>query len=142
MYITHLVCSPTSKCEEGKGHCSFDEDCKEGLKCGIKNCIKDDSKNCCYRTNGNLILLLGIIWMKSKLYIFLLMHNHFSIVIAQVRQELPEKKKYFFSNREVLNYGTFARFSDHFNVENAEKWKLNTAFWAYPEKYPGTVVSV
>ena len=54
---------------------------------------------------------------------------------------LPEKKKYFFSSREVLNYGTFARFSDHFNVEDANDWMLYIAFWAYPEKYPGTVVN-
>ena len=64
------------------------------------------------------------------------------IVIGQLSQEWPEKKKYFFSNREVLNYGTFARISDHFSVEDAEHWKLYNAFWAYPEKYAGTVVSI
>ena len=63
------------------------------------------------------------------------------LVYAQLDQELPEKTKYFFSSREVLNFGTFARISDHFNVENANDWMLNSAFWAYPKEYPGTVVS-
>ena len=57
--LYYLVCSPTSKCKEGKGHCNIDNDCKEGLKCGRKNCIKDDSKNCCYRPNGEFFKNFG-----------------------------------------------------------------------------------
>ena len=56
-------------------------------------------------------------------------------------RELPEKTKYFFSRREVLNFGTFTRISDHFNVEDANDWRLTSAFWAYPKEYPGTVVN-
>ena len=53
-----LVCSPTSKCKEGKGHCSVDEDCQDGLKCGRKNCIQDNSKNCCYKSDGKYLLFI------------------------------------------------------------------------------------
>ena len=57
--ICRSVCSPTSKCNKGMGHCSTDEDCKEDLRCGRKNCIKSESKNCCYRPDGkhNILLL-------------------------------------------------------------------------------------
>ena len=65
----------------------------------------------------------------------------FSIVLADWRPELPKKKKYFFSSREILNFGTVARFSEHFDAKNAEDWTLHNAFWAYPEEYPGTVVN-
>ena len=54
-FVNHLVCSPTSKCKEGKGHCSVDNDCKDGLRCGRKNCIQDNSKNCCYKPDGNYL---------------------------------------------------------------------------------------
>ena len=65
----------------------------------------------------------------------------FLTVLAYRRPKLPKKRKYFFSSREVLNFGTVARFSDHFNVTNAEDWTLHNSFWAYTEEYPGTVVN-
>ena len=77
----------------------------------------------------------------SYFIIYLQFNCVFSLVLAHWRPELPRKKKYFFSSREVLNFGTVARFSEHFDVENAEDWKLYNAFWAYPEEYPGTVVN-
>ena len=71
----------------------------------------------------------------------LIIYLCFSTVLADWRPELPRKKKYFFSSREILNFGTVARFSEHFDAKNAEDWTLHNAFWAYPEEYPGTVVN-
>ena len=47
-----LVCSPTSKCKNGQGHCSIDSDCREGLKCGSRNCNSRGPVNCCYKPEG------------------------------------------------------------------------------------------
>ena len=56
-HLHYLVCSPTSKCSEGKGHCNVDADCSDGLRCGRKNCIKDELQNCCYRPIGKCFVL-------------------------------------------------------------------------------------
>ena len=35
-----VCCTPQNKCNEHEGHCMSDEDCKEDLICGRKNCKK------------------------------------------------------------------------------------------------------
>ena len=48
------MCSTSSKCKEGDGHCSVDEDCAVGLKCGKRNCVEkmNGITNCCYLPDG------------------------------------------------------------------------------------------
>ena len=53
-------CTPTNLCDVDEGDCDSDSDCKEGLKCGSRNCktksglqwdVKDD---CCYEPGKDL----------------------------------------------------------------------------------------
>ena len=86
LFISYLicrsVCSPTSKCNENKGHCSSDEDCKDGLKCGRKNCIRNKSRNCCYRPDGK--------------------HTPFTFYFKNDKKELiPLRKIYFSISKDV-----------------------------------------
>ena len=38
-------CSIENKCDLGQGDCDSDQECKDGLKCGINNCQKHFSLN-------------------------------------------------------------------------------------------------
>ena len=65
-----------------------------------------------------------------------------SFKILLVDWRLPLPKKYVFSSREVHNLGTVSRFSDNFDVFDADVWTLQKAFKAYPDEYPGTQVNL
>ena len=46
----HNCCHKDYPCGENEGHCDNDSDCKDGLRCGVRNCGKDwpdSSWNCC-----------------------------------------------------------------------------------------------
>ena len=54
-------CTSINPCGEGEGDCDEESDCKEGLKCGNKNCrsmhggdhgISEDY-DCCYNPNDD-----------------------------------------------------------------------------------------
>ena len=50
-YTDWSCCSTNNKCSEGRGDCDDDNECKEGLKCGLDNCGKDfptSGYDCCY----------------------------------------------------------------------------------------------
>ena len=66
-------CTPENKCREHEGHCASDEDCKEDLICGTKNCKKRRGlqfsnwntnlnwiDNCCERKGINLLNKLAV----------------------------------------------------------------------------------
>ena len=53
--ICTTVCSSSSKCKSGAGPCNTDDECREGLRCGTRNCPKLSDQNCCYKPNGNNI---------------------------------------------------------------------------------------
>ena len=38
-------CSSLSPCDDGRGDCDTDSECKDDLKCGINNCHRDFSVN-------------------------------------------------------------------------------------------------
>ena len=49
--------------------------------------------------------------------------------------------KYFFATKEVMNFGSVAKFSDKFDSYDANVWKLRTSFKAYSDIFPGGMVS-
>ena len=69
------------------------------------------------------------------------MRYFLSIAFDHWKSTIPTLQKYIVSSREVHNIGTISRFSDKFGILDADVWKLEKAFRAYPEEYPGTLVS-
>ena len=63
------------------------------------------------------------------------------LALANWNQESPILKKYFFSSKAVLNYGSIAKFSNNFDALDANLWKLYIGFKAYSTIFPGTLVS-
>ena len=63
------------------------------------------------------------------------------LALAKWNQESPILKKYFYSSKAVLNYGSIAKFSDKFDALDANLWKLYIGFKAYSTIFPGTLVS-
>ena len=53
-------CTDGSKCNEMEGDCDSDSQCRDGLKCGTDNCMKngksggdwESDDDCCYNPNG------------------------------------------------------------------------------------------
>lgn len=139
------MCSPTSKCKDGDGHCNMDDHCQEGLKCGRRNCLFNDSENCCYTPDGmNLPFMILHILLHAIWYVKYGNHNVTYFVLFKVfvywKPKLPSPKKYFFATRTVDSEGTVAKFSDSFDTSDAELWTIQNSFWAYPDKYTGTKV--
>ena len=51
-----------NKCRENEGDCDSDEDCLQGLKCGVDNCKQksglewDSTDDCCYKPGKHSII--------------------------------------------------------------------------------------
>ena len=141
--ICTTVCSSSSKCKSGAGPCNTDDECREGLRCGTRNCPKLSDQNCCYKPNGNNInYFYCIIEKLSKIIILLFVNSYIISDVIDWKPSLPSKKKYFFADRMVKGLGMIAKFSDSFDALDANVWTLMNSFWAYPAKYPGTKVNI
>ena len=69
----HSCCTTTNKCGKDEGDCDNDSDCKEGLKCGRKNCSQkyglqwDRFDDCCYKPGKKLFALVA---QDASLYMY------------------------------------------------------------------------
>ena len=80
-------CTPDNKCGEDEGDCDSDNDCQEGLKCGVDNCSNkgnanpkpfpnnewDATDDCCYKPakgKRNLWYLGCLTFNKSQRFDF------------------------------------------------------------------------
>ena len=58
-------CNESNKCEEDEGDCDSDQDCKDGLICGSKNCNYDSgfewdsSDDCCTKLKGKKYFIIS-----------------------------------------------------------------------------------
>ena len=72
----NTCCTPDNKCGEDEGDCDADNDCQDGLKCGIDNCSNKGNGNpnnewnaeddCCYKPAKGTCTLSALLFLRKK----------------------------------------------------------------------------